>query len=176
MPPPDDSTASDLAAPDDAPVTDADRAFVRQALDLAVANVADGGGPFGALVVRAGETLATGANRVTPACDPTAHAEVVALRAACQAVGDFRLAGCTLYASCEPCPMCLAAAYWARIDRIVYAATRHAAAAAGFDDAHLYDELARPPADRDLPMAQTCTDEASRPFAAWNAHDARTPY
>lgn len=154
----------------------ADHTFMRHALDAAEANVAASGGPFGAVVVQGGRVISTGVNRVTVRHDPTAHAEVEAIRAACAALGTFRLDGCTLYTSCEPCPMCLAAAYWARLDRIVYAATREAAAAAGFDDAFLYDEVARPPSARSLPMARVLPAEAARPFDAWAAFEARTEY
>ena len=105
----------------------------------ATANVADGGGPFGAVIVRDGELLGEGENRVTRDHDPTAHAEVVAIRRSCAAVGDFSLAGSTLYTSCEPCPLCMSAALWARVDRVVYAADRHDAARGGFDDREFYD-------------------------------------
>lgn len=125
------------------------------------------GGPFGAVIVRDGEVLAEGWNEVTSSNDPTAHAEVVAIRRACAALGDFSLAGATLYTSCEPCPMCLASAYWARISRIVYANTRDDAAAIGFDDAFLYDEMPKAPQDRTLPMEHVPSTEAAEAFAAW---------
>ena len=111
-----------------------DAAWLSRAVALAVDNVDEGGGPFGALVVREGALLSTGVNRVVPDLDPTAHAEVVAIRAACRELGDFALGGATLYSSCEPCPLCLAAALWSRLDRVVYAASRDDAVAAGFDD------------------------------------------
>lgn len=138
--------------------------------------LAGAGGPFGAIVARGDEVLAEGWNQVTTHCDPTAHAEVVALRGAAARLQQFSLAGCVLYTSCEPCPMCLAAAYWARIDRIVFAATRADAAAGGFDDAFLYEELARPLAQRQLPMAQALHDEAAAVFADWLAKPDRVPY
>lgn len=153
-----------------------DQALMRQAIAAAAANIAEGGGPFGAVIARAGRVVALGTNRVTASHDPTAHAEVVAIRAACAALGTFRLDGCTLYTSCEPCPMCLCAAYWARIDRIVYAATRTEAAAAGFDDAYLYDEVGRAPSERRLPMEILLPDEGARPFEAWRAFEARIAY
>lgn len=150
---------------------------MEEAVALAVDNVRAGrGGPFGALVVREGEVVARGANRVTTANDPTAHAEVEAIRAACAQLGTFQLTGCTLYTSCEPCPMCLGAVYWARLDAVYYAATQAEAAAAGFDDAFIYDELARPAAARRLPMARLCADLGERPFEAWRAFAGRVAY
>lgn len=149
---------------------------MREAIDLAVENVRRGGGPFGALVVHEGEVIARGTNCVTPHNDPTAHAEVVAIRRACEALERFHLEGCTLYTSCEPCPMCLGAIYWAHLDRVVYAATRDDAAAAGFDDAHIYNELGRAPDERRIDMEQVLSDEAQRAFAAWAAHGERVEY
>jgi tRNA(Arg) A34 adenosine deaminase TadA len=125
------------------------------------------GGPFGAVIVRDGKVLARGWNEVTSSNDPTAHAEVVAIRRACSELGDFRLTGATLYTSCEPCPMCLASAYWARISRIVYANTRDQAAAIGFDDAFIYDEMPKSPAARSLPMEHAPRPEADAVFAEW---------
>ena len=151
--------------------------LMRQAIALAVENVEQGrGGPFAALVVRGGSVIATGTNRVTTQNDPTAHAEVSAIRAACAALGDFQLTGCTLYSTCEPCPMCLGAIYWARLSRVVYASTQADAAAAGFDDAHIYEELDRPPAERAIPMHQHLRNEAARVFAAWEAYEERVAY
>lgn len=135
------------------------------------------GGPFGALVVGPdGHPIAEGCNHVTSANDPTAHAEISAIRAACAALGTFKLEGCTLYTSCEPCPMCLAAAYWARVDGIVYGASRMDAAAAGFDDAFLYDELALTPEERRMPIRQVAGDAAATLFIEWVALEGRTPY
>ena len=125
------------------------------------------GGPFGAVIVRDGKVLAEGWNEVTSSNDPTAHAEVVAIRRACAALGNFSLAGATLYSSCEPCPMCLASAYWARISRIVYANTRDDAAAIGFDDAFIYDEIPKAPHERALAMEHVRSAEAAEAFAAW---------
>jgi guanine deaminase len=150
---------------------------MRQAIRLAVDNVGAGlGGPFGAVVCRDGAVVAEGTNRVTSSLDPTAHAEVVAIRAACTAVSSFSLDGCELYASCEPCPLCYAAALWARIDRIWYAGSRHDAAAAGFDDSVFYDELALPADRRRVPVTPLLADEAPAPFEAWARKQDKTPY
>lgn len=153
-----------------------DRALLQQAIDLAIANVAVGGGPFGAVVAKDGKIVADGGNRVTADLDPTAHAEIEAIRRACRSLGTFSLDGCVLYTSCEPCPMCLAAAHWARLDRIVFAADRHDAAAANFDDAVLYDELTRPLERRRTPILQVHLTTARAPFEAWQARMDRTPY
>lgn len=134
------------------------------------------GGPFGAVIVRNGKVLAEGWNEVTSSNDPTAHAEVTAIRRACQAVGSFSLEGATLYTSCEPCPMCLASAYWARIARIVYSNTRDEAAAIGFDDAFIYDEMPKPPAQRAIRMDHAPTAEATAAFSAWMAKADRIAY
>ena len=154
-----------------------DRRFLREAIALALEGVRGRrGGPFGALLVRDGRVLGRGCNRVTSDNDPTAHAEVVALREACRAAADFALPGATAYASCEPCPMCLCALWWARVDRIVYAASRHDAAAAGFDDEAFYAQLALPPAARAVPMAPLLRAEGLVPFRAWTELPDRTPY
>jgi len=153
-----------------------DPELMRAALREAEAARAEGGGPFGAVVARGGRVLATGRNAVVPTADPTAHAEVVAIRAACRVLGTHRLAGCELYTSCEPCPMCLAAAYWARLERVAFACTRDDAAAIGFDDAHLYRELALPRADRALEAVPLLRDEALEVFRAWSAMPDRQPY
>lgn len=151
--------------------------LMRRAIALAVDNVhARRGGPFAALVVRDGEVIAQGTNRVTSDNDPTAHAEVVAVREACRRLGTFDLTGCEVYASCEPCPMCLGALYWARIDRLWYAAGREAAAEAGFDDALIYQEVPRAPEERVLPTARLLTDAAGGPFAAWAALPDKIEY
>lgn len=155
----------------------ADSVHLEQAVELAVANVADGGGPFGAVIVDAdGRVLATGENRVTRDLDPTAHAEVVAIRTACLAVGDFSLDGATLYSSCEPCPLCLSAALWARVDRIVYAADRHDAARGGFDDREFYELFARDRSTWDVPIESQRVPNAAAPFDAWLANSRRTAY
>ncbi|MFO1440102.1 MAG: nucleoside deaminase [Verrucomicrobiaceae bacterium] len=155
--------------------TDAD--FLRVAIALAGKHMEAGdGGPFGAVIVYEGQIVAEGWNQVTSALDPTAHAEIVAIRQAASMLGRFSLAGGTLYTSCEPCPMCLAAAYWARLDRIVYAATRGDAASIGFDDATLYAELALPIDQRQLPMQQALRDEALTVFQAWTRKEDRVAY
>jgi len=151
--------------------------FMRRALDLAVENVQAGrGGPFAALVVQEDTVVATGTNKVTTLNDPTAHAEITAIRAACEAEDHFELTGCTLYSTCEPCPMCLGAIYWTRLDRVVYAATHQDAADAGFDDEHIYEEIDRPPAARRIPMKQHPQVDAERPFEAWRTCDERVEY
>lgn len=142
--------------------------FLRRAIQLATENVRSGaGGPFGAVIVRDGRIVGEGVNTVTATHDPTAHGEVNAIRAAARALGDFSLAGCELYTSCEPCPMCLAASYWARIDAIFYGASAADAARAGFDDAFFYEQLRKPAAERQVPSAQLLGDEAGAPFEAW---------
>lgn len=154
-----------------------DTRFVREATRLArVHMLAGGGGPFGAVIVRDGRIIARGWNKVTSGLDPTAHAELVAIRRACRRLRVFALDGCVLYSSCEPCPMCLAAAYWARIDRLVYAATRDDAARAGFDDAFIYDQVPLPPEERSLPTEQLLRGEAITVFDAWLAKPDRVPY
>lgn len=150
---------------------------MRQAARLAQRGVSTNqGGPFGAVVVRAGVVLGRGFNRVIGTNDPTAHAEVVAIRQACRKLGTFSLAGCEIYATCEPCPMCLSAIYWARLERVWYACDRHDAARAGFDDAFLYDELEKAPHARRLPVTQAFRDEGLAAFQTWLAKPDRTPY
>ncbi|SCZ49275.1 nucleoside deaminase [Thiohalomonas denitrificans] len=153
-----------------------DRSFLETAVRLAERSVEEGGGPFGALVVRDGQIIGNGTNCVTLDNDPTAHAEVRAIRDACRNLGDYSLAGCTLYVSCAPCPMCLSAAYWARLDAIFFAAPREAAAEAGFDDLFIADELARTPEERQLPSQQVDIPGAERPFALWSAKPDRAEY
>ncbi len=147
------------------------------AIALATENVRDcKGGPFGAVVVRNGEVIAAAANTVTASNDPTAHAEVNAIRAACAKLGSFQLDGCDVYTSCEPCPMCLAALYWSRCARIFYGNTAADAAAAGFDDGFLYGELQRPVGERRIPTAQLLGDEAVASFEAWQHCAERIDY
>jgi tRNA(Arg) A34 adenosine deaminase TadA len=154
-----------------------DPRFMRQAARLALRGVRAGqGGPFGAVIVKDGLVVGRGFNRVTGTNDPTAHAEVVAIRQACRRLRTFSLAGATLYASCEPCPMCLAAIHWARIERVWFGCDRHDAARAGFDDAFLYAEFERGPHERRLPVAQALRDVALPAFAAWVAKADRVPY
>jgi tRNA(Arg) A34 adenosine deaminase TadA len=151
--------------------------FLRRAIALATENVARGaGGPFGAVIVRDGRIVCEGANSVTAANDPTAHAEVNVIRAAAKTLGTFTLAGCELYSSCEPCPMCLAAAYWARLDAVYYGASAADAARAGFDDAFLYAELRKDSADRRLRATQLPGGEAWASFAAWSAATNKVEY
>ena len=150
---------------------------MRQAIDLATANVTSGrGGPFGAVIVRGGEIVATGVNLVTASNDPTAHAEVTAIRRAAAELGTFQLSGCELYSSCEPCPMCLAAAYWAHIETIFFGNSAADAARAGFGDAVLYKEVALPHRDRSLPITQLLGEEAWASFAAWQASPNKIEY
>jgi guanine deaminase len=151
--------------------------FMRDAIRLSDEGVRSGrGGPFGCVVVRAGRVVGRGSNQVTSTCDPTAHAEVVAIRDACRSLGTFQLADCTLYASCEPCPMCLSAIYWARIPTVYYAATRRDAAAAGFDDELIYREIPLPPEARRVAMRALLRDEALAPFGAWAGKADRVRY
>jgi len=154
----------------------ADEKWLARAIELATENVANGGGPFGALIVKDGKLVAEGQNRVTANLDPTAHAEVMAIRAACQATGDFSLAGMTLYTSCEPCPLCLSASLWARLDRVVFAADRDDAAAGGFDDREFYELFARPRDTWDVLIDALRPHNAAQPFDAWLASEARTDY
>jgi guanine deaminase len=151
--------------------------FIQRAIQLAAEHMrAKDGGPFGAIVTRDDKIIATGWNQVTSANDPTAHAEVMAIRAAAARLGSFVLGGCVLYSSCEPCPMCLGAAYWARVERIVFAATRTDAAGAGFDDEEFYRELALPPAARRLPMQQMLRDKAVVVFEEWRRMPGKIIY
>lgn len=149
---------------------------LREAIDLARASVAAGGGPFGALVVRDGIVVGRGENRVVPSGDPTAHAEVVAIRKAARLLGTHVLADCVLYASCEPCPMCLAAAHWARVRAVYFACSREDAGQAGFDDALLYAELGLPFARRRLPISQALRTEGLAAFRDWSAKEDRVEY
>lgn len=151
--------------------------FMGQAIDLSVRRMQEGaGGPFGAVIVKDGQVIAEGWNQVTSTNDPTAHAEVTAIRRACQALGTFDLSGCEIYTSCEPCPMCLAAIYWARLDRIYYGNTRQDAAAIGFDDEFLYQELPKPLDARTIPTQQIAADQAKAAFAAWERKEDKIRY
>jgi guanine deaminase len=151
--------------------------FMRRALALAREGMnGNAGGPFGAVVVRNGRIVGEGFNRVTSTNDPTAHAEVVAIREACKALGTHDLSGAEIYASCEPCPMCLAAIYWARISRIHYGNTREGAARIGFDDDHIYREFAQPRERRAIPMERMLAEEAGADFAAWMKKEDKVKY
>jgi guanine deaminase len=154
-----------------------DQRALQRAVELSQERMqANLGGPFGAVIMRDGEILAEGWNEVTSSNDPTAHAEVTAIRRACAAVNDFSLHGATLYTSCEPCPMCLASAYWARISRIVYANTRDEAAEIGFDDAFIYDEMPKAPHERRMLMEHQPREGAKAAFAAWTAKTDKIAY
>jgi guanine deaminase len=162
-----------MTSPEERPEVALMRACVAEAID----NASSGrGGPFAALVVKDGRSIASGANAVTSTNDPTAHAEIRAIRAAASSLGTFSLSGCELFASCEPCPMCLAAAYWARVERVYFAATRFDAARGGFDDARIYDEFGQPAAERTLALVQIGMPDAVAPFEAWSRNPNRIPY
>lgn len=150
--------------------------FMRLAIKVSEENVRHGGGPFGAVIVRNGEVVATGANRVTADNDPTAHAEISAIRAACKKLGTFDLSGCTIYTSCEPCPMCFGAIYWSHIDSMFYGNDKHDAADIGFDDAFIYEELDKAPAERRLKTGEILPDEAVRAFDMWREKSDKIEY
>lgn len=150
--------------------------LMRRAIDLAVENVKNGGGPFGAVIARDGHIISTGVNRVTANNDPTAHAEVSAIRAACTKLGTFNLEGCVIYTSCEPCPMCLGAIYWAHIDKIYYGANQHDAAAINFDDSFIYRELELPMNKRRKPVENLLHNEALAPFNLWREKEDKVEY
>ena len=149
---------------------------MQMAIDLSIENVANGGGPFGAVIVRNGEVIATGTNRVTATNDPTAHAEVNAIRTACAKIKDFKLNDCVCYTSCEPCPMCLSALYWAGVSRIVYGNTKSDAKAINFDDSFIYDEIAKPYAQRAIPIHNLMREEALAGFRAWSEKEDKIEY
>ena len=154
-----------------------DEEFLRGAIQLARDGMTTGqGGPFGAVIVKDGQIVGRGCNQVTSTNDPTAHAEIVAIRDACRNLNTFQLSGCTLYTSCEPCPMCLGAIYWARPARIVYGAFHSDAAGAGFDDQFIYDQLAKPREQRHIPMQQLLRHEADAVFREWVAMEKRVKY
>ena len=154
-----------------------DEQFMRRAIELATENVRSGrGGPFGAVIVRGGEVIGEGANQVTATNDPTAHAEIVAIRDACARLETFELSGATIYSSCEPCPMCLTAILWARCDALFYGNTAADAADAGFDDSHFYAQVRLPAGGRELPAANLLRVEALASFSAWKAAAERIDY
>ena len=150
--------------------------FMARAIALALDNVRQGGGPFACVVVKDGQVIAAGTNRVTSTLDPTAHAEVVAIREGCRALGSFQLTGCDLYTTCEPCPMCLGAIYWARPARVYFAGTAADAARVGFDDEDIYEQLALPHDARRILMIQLLRDEAQAAFRAWQEKDDKIRY
>lgn len=153
-----------------------DEKFMRMAIRISEENIDCGGGPFGAVIVRDGEVIATGANRVVPNNDPTAHAEVNAIRNACKALGTFSLDGCTVYSSCEPCPMCLSALYWAGVKRICYGNTKDDAKAIDFDDSFIYDQLHLGYEDRSIKCDQLLRNEALNAFRKWAAKEDKVKY
>lgn len=153
-----------------------DRDLMRKAIELSIENIKNGGGPFGAVIAKEGEIIATGTNRVTADNDPTAHAEVNAIRKACQTLKTFDLSGCTIYTSCEPCPMCLAAIYWAHIDKIYYGNNKKDAADIGFDDSYIYDELNLPVEKRTKLMNELLPEEAIKAFQLWANTEDKTEY
>lgn len=153
-----------------------DARFMEMAIRLSEDNVDSGGGPFGAVIVRDGEVIATGANRVVPNSDPTAHAEVMAIRSACAKLGTFQLTGCTVYSSCEPCPMCLSALYWAGIERICYANTKRDAAAIDFDDSFIYDQLRLDYDRRSIRCEHFMRNEALEAFRMWSDKADKVEY
>ncbi len=151
--------------------------YINLAIGMAAENAANGnGGPFGALVVRNGEVIGRGVNRVTTINDPTAHAEVMAIRDACRRIGHFWLEGAVIYSSCEPCPMCLSAIYWARISSIYFAASNTDAAEAGFDDSFIYKEILLPIEQRSIPIARIRTESSGHPFRLWVNLEKKTEY
>lgn len=155
---------------------DYDARYMSMAARLSYDNIAKGGGPFGAVIVRNGEVLSTGVNTVTIDNDPTAHAEVNAIRNACSRIGDFKLTGCTVYSSCEPCPMCLSAPYWAGVKKIYFGNTKEDAAAIDFSDKFIYDEIESEPADRHIPGIKVDNTETIRAFEKWASDPHKTEY
>lgn len=150
--------------------------LMQRAIELSVKNVGEGGGPFGAVIARNGEIVATGVNRVTASCDPTAHAEVSAIREAARRLGTFDLSGCVIYTSCEPCPMCLSAIYWAHLDSIYYGNNKDDAAAIGFDDSFIYDELALSPLQRRIIARPMMREQALKAFHLWDEKTDKIEY
>lgn len=150
--------------------------FLTKAIEKAMENIENGGGPFGAVIVKEGEIIATCGNSVTIDNDPTAHAEVNCIREACKVLNTFDLSDCVIYSSCEPCPMCLSAIYWARIQHIYYAATRKDAALTGFDDQHIYDEIPLKEEDRSLPIEKVTHTLSALPFDKWRNKEDKTEY
>ena len=153
-----------------------DKDYMRQAIELARINVAQGGGPFGAVIVKDGEVIARSGNSVTRDNDPTAHAEINCIRDACKKLESFELKGCVVYSSCEPCPMCLGAIYWAHIDRLYYGCNKSDAADAGFDDSFIYKELELDSSERRLKTEELLPDEAKAAFEAWKSNESKIEY
>lgn len=158
-------------------MTQEQKAFMQMAIDLSRTGMnSNTGGPFGCVIVKDGKVIGSGSNAVLSTNDPTAHAEIVAIRNACQTIGDFQLDGCELYTSCEPCPMCLGAIYWARPDRVFYANTKKDAAKAGFDDQFIYEELELPYHKRKIPFIQGMREDAEKVFQEWILKENKTLY
>lgn len=158
-------------------MTELDEQFMRRAIELAQTGIdSNSGGPFGSVVVKDGRIIAEGCNRVTSENDPTSHAEIVAIREACRKLGSFQLEGCTIYTSCEPCPMCLGAIYWARPERVYFAGTRDDAADAGFDDDFIYEEIGKDIGERRLPVINLLREEARALFENWKNKADKTEY
>lgn len=162
--------------PEKTDYTEEDAKYMEMAIRLSEENIDNGGGPFGAVIVKDGEVIATGANRVVPNSDPTAHAEVMAIRQACAKLGTFSLEGCTIYSSCEPCPMCLSAIYWAGIKRLCYGNTKDDAKAIDFDDSFIYDQLELAYKDRSIKCEHFMRHEALRAFRKWDSKTDKIPY
>ena len=169
-------TIRDITIEYDMNITNQDREFMREAIRLASESVRNGGGPFGAVIVKDGEIVAGSSNRVTIDNDPTAHAEVNTIREACRRLGTFDLSGCVIYTSCEPCPMCLGAIYWAHIDRIYYGNTRKDAADINFADDFIYEEMDKPLGERTVPIIPMLRDEALQSFRMWTEKNDKTEY
>ncbi len=153
-----------------------EKKWMEKAIELSKKNIENGGGPFGAVIVKDGVVVGEGANQVTASNDPTAHAEVVAIRKACQNLKTFDLSGCEIFTSCEPCPMCLSAVYWARISKIYFANTKLDAAAIQFDDNFIYEEIPKPTNQRKIPMVQLLRDEAWKVFEIWDQKEDKLKY
>ena len=150
--------------------------FMSRAIELSIESVKSGGGPFGSVIIKNNEIISEGMNRVTKNNDPTAHGEIIAIRNACKSLNDFSLKGCELYTSCEPCPMCLSAIYWSRIDKIYYANTRDDAKKIDFDDSFIYSELTKKNEERVIPTTQLMRDEALQGFTLWEKTENKVKY
>ena len=150
--------------------------FMERAIELSIESINNNGGPFSSVIIKEGKIIAEGSNKVTSTNDPTAHGEIVAIRQACKKLNDFNLKGCELYSTCEPCPMCLSAIYWAHIDKIYYANTRNDAQKIDFDDSLIYSELLKNVKKRKIPMVQTMRDEALKAFELWNKKTDKVKY
>lgn len=153
-----------------------EKSIMDEVVDLSIDNIRNGGGPFSAAVVKDGKIIATGVNRVTATHDPTAHAEVMAIRKACEILDTYDLSDCVIYSSCEPCPMCLGAIYWARIPELFYCNTKQDARDINFDDSFIYDELAKNPEDRKLKMVRVSDSDAIKAFKIWEKKEDKIPY